>query len=212
MNTTKVSRLLDQAECFNILAALFCEPESGVHDHMKLYDNLVKSIDLLKPKAIEMAKKLRKTAFEIKTSDLKDEYNRLFTSRTDTSAYPCSCHYINVEVEGKDLIEWLTDFYTMAGFSTVHFKKPPDHICTELKFIYHLHYSAAREFKKNNISRISHLSDLRCQFIHDHMIHWIPDFTHSILFNSKSPFYLQLSILTRTLLVNCNEENNLIPI
>lgn len=207
MTSYYVTQLLAQAECYNILATLYSKPESGVHDSRKQFGTIVKSTMLLKPKSLEMARKLRKTAFSIDIVETETEYNRLFTGQTTALAYPCSSAYISMESP-----EWITDIYSKAGFITEQLNNPPDHITTEMRFIHHLLFEVAKGFQKDDNDIVHHFSELRCRFIKEHMIKWVPDFTRSILYNSKSPFYLQLAILSRTMLVNCTGENDIIPV
>lgn len=211
MNTYTVSQLMAQAECYNILAELFSEPENGVHDYRKLYNKLVNSTGILKPKALGMARKLRKTTFNLKTADLIPEYNRLFADPATALAYPCSSMYISKNKTDVLLLEWISDFYIKAGFEEKPATNPVDHISTELKFIYHLLHHVAKGFQSDDIAMVNRYSDLRCQFIREHMIKWVPEFTRCILQHSVSPYYLQLSILNRTLLINCTGENIEIP-
>lgn len=208
MTSYSVSQLLAQAECYKILAALFCKPEAGIHDSTQLYNDLVHSTELLKPKALEMAKKLRETVTGLDVEDLIPEYTRLFTGQTNVPAHPCGSMYLGKQQFEVEFAEWITDYYSKGGFDSRQQNHPPDHISTELLFIFHLLIKATEGFQHDNPEMATFFSEIRCQFIREHMINWVPEFSRRILVNSKSLYYLQLSILNRTLLVNCTGERN----
>lgn len=207
MNSYNLSYLLAQSTCHNTLARLFSKPVSGIHDNRKLYENLVKASGLLRPKVLELAKRLRKTVHNLSIEDLQSEYKRLFEGENDAMAYPCSNLYNDDQKADDGLIEWINGFYTRAGYKTDLLNQPSDHISTELDFIHHLLTKVCVEFRNDNIQSMNQFSSLRCQFIHEHMIKWVPEFTRKILCNSKSPYYLQLAILVRTILITCNDED-----
>jgi TorA maturation chaperone TorD len=208
MSTFSVQQLLMQAECYKILALFYSEPKGGVHDNSRFYETLVKTSSLLDSKAFEVSKKFRKTGLKLDIEELKKEYKRLFTESESVFAYPFSSRYINSLNKGSDTINWLSNFYKKAGFQTDLPAMPTDHISTELHFIYHLLSKAANGFKDDDMSGISHFGELRCLFVREHVINWVPEFTRQILNNSHSPFYLQLAILTRTIIVHCAEEGD----
>jgi TorA maturation chaperone TorD len=208
MNTLNVSQILMQAECYKILALFYYEPKGGVHNNRRLFDTLVKTSSLLDPKAFGMSKKLRKTGLKLDIEDLKREYSRLFAEPESALAYPCSSRYINKLKTDYDTIDWLSDFYKRTGYQPDLSALPSDHISTELGFVYHLLSNAANGIKDDDMSTISHFGELRCLFVREHVINWLPEFARCILHNSQSPFYMQLAILTRTIIVKCDEDGN----
>lgn len=203
MNTINVSQLIIQAECYKILALLYHKPESGIHDNKKLCDTLVKSAGMLGSKAFEVSKKFRDTSLKLNMEDLIKEHTRLFGDPGVALAYPCSSRYINKSNTGSVLGSWLTNIYHEAGYDYGQFTDPIDHISTELGFVYHLLSNAAKGFKEDDMSTINHFGELRCLFVREHVINWVPEFTRCVINNSQSPYYLQLAILTRTIIVQC---------
>jgi TorA maturation chaperone TorD len=210
MNIFSVAQLLMQAECYKILALFYYEPKGGVHDSRRLYETLVKTSCLLDPKAFEVSKKLRNTGLKLDIEELKKEYKRLFTEPESALAYPFSSRYIKRLNKDSDTIDWLSNLYKKAGYQPDLPAIPTDHISTELGFIYHLLSNAATGFKHDDMTAISHFGELRCLFVREHMINWVPEFARCIINNSQSPFYLQLAILTRTVIVHCAEEDDYI--
>lgn len=208
MDSLNLSRLIAQAECYKVLVSLFSEPKEGIHDNRKLYNSLIKSTGLLKPKALELAKKLRKTIADLRIEDLDSEYQKLFGDSETATANPNSGEYFSGRDGTTGSQAWISEFYENAGFSINHGVEDPGHIVTELKFIEFLLNNIAGSFSRDDSAMVHHFGDLRCRFVHEHMIRWIPEFTRSILYSSKSPFYLQLAILLRTLLITCSGEED----
>lgn len=209
MNTQLDPDLLILAESYKILSLLYHRPLKGVHDNRKLYDSLVKSAGQINQKAIEVAKRLRKTGNELELEEQIVEYSRLFEKADDKLPSLCSNRYIEPtrQDSNDNLKNWLTEIYHEAGFDNGLFDDPIDHISVELSFIHHLLTNAAKGLKEDDMTIINHFGELRCRFVNEHMVKWVPEFTRCILTNSKSPFYLQLSILTRTIIINCPGED-----
>jgi TorA maturation chaperone TorD len=209
MNTQCDPDFLVLAESYKILALLYNKPSKGVHDNRKIYDSLVKSAGQINQKALEVAKRLRKTGNELELEEQTVEYSRLFEKTDDNLPSLLSNRYIgNLRQDQDDSLKnWLTEIYHKAGFDTSLFDDPVDHISVELFFIHHLLINAAKGLKEDDMSIINHFGELRCIFVNEHMVKWVPEFTRCILTNSKSPYYLQLAILTRTTIINCPGEN-----
>ncbi|MHC1774879.1 MAG: molecular chaperone [Lentimicrobium sp.] len=205
MNSLSVSDLLEQAECYKILAMLFSQPEAGIHENKKTYDTLVKSAGHINQKALGLAKRLRSTGLKLDLTELLSEFTGLFDTERNQLFRLCSSCYIDNNrpdlADGR--MNRITEIYQTAGFDTSHLNISKDHISVGLDFIYHLLLGSAKGFKNNDMSVINFFGDLRCLYVREYMVKWVPEFTRYILINSKSPFYLQLAILTRTILINC---------
>lgn len=209
MNPTNPYNPEIQTECYNILVRLFGEPEAGIHDNRKLYNKLIKLTGYLKPKVLLLAKKLRKTTGSSGIEDMVTEYRRLFGNHDKTLASPYSEYYIPKHENGTDTRVWVRDFYNKSGFNFAPEMAGPCHIITELMFIEYLLDQVSTGFRHDNMSVVNHFGDLRCRFINEHMNRWIPEFTGCILNHSKSPYYLQLAILLRTLIISCSGDREL---
>ncbi len=205
MNTLSVSALLAQAEGYKILSVLFNKPEVGIHENKKTYDSLVKSAGHINQKALGLAKRLRTTGIKLATAELLSEFNGLFETEKKHLSQLCSSCYIDKsrQESAESIMNRIMEIYQTAGFNTSDLNIPKDHISVELGFIYHLLVCSANGFKSNDMSVINFFGELRCLYVREHMVKWVPEFTRYILINSKSQFYLQLAILTRTILINC---------
>jgi len=158
------------------------------------------------PKELQLVKKLRNTIRNINFEEIESAYSSLFEGDY-ALAYPCSNFYLDQKDSTTVLQDCVQNFYQKTSFKNETSNLSDDHIVIELKFIHYLIQESIMAFRADNFENVSFYSCLHCEFIKEHMIKWIPDFTRQILNNSESPFYLQLSILTRTVLVNCKEQD-----
>ena len=197
------NKLIAQAESYKVLSLLFGAPVEGLHNRSVIYDELVNNATLLDSKMLELAKKLKSASEQVNLADLSAEFDRLFkVGDCGLLACPFSSAYENMKSVDR-LAQWIDNEYMKAGFEPGNTKIPYDHIIAELEFIYKVIEKAAAYLDKKEEAKAGYYSQLRCNFIADHALNWVPEFTRAIIFNSKSPFYLLLAILARTMLVNC---------
>lgn len=197
------TKLMAQAESYKALSLLFGAPVEGLHNSCGIYDEFVGSTKVLDAKMHELAKKLKHTSEQLNLAELSTEFDRLFIlGDVGLLACPFSSAYENMKSVDR-LSQWIEGEYKKADFVPGNAKIPFDHIVTELEFICKVIEKAAAHLQNNEAAEANYFSQLRCNFIADHALKWVPDFTRAIIFSSKSPFYLQLAILVRTMLVNC---------
>lgn len=204
MATYDLSQLLARAECYHILSQLFGKPESEIPNGKRIFNKLLKNANELKPKELQLVRKLRSTVRNISAREIESEYARLFQGDT-ALAFPFSSFYSSKKEGHSDEQDIIHEYYEKASFKN-DTTLADDHIVVELKFIHHLIQESTKAFRVDNFETVSDFSCLHCHFIRDHMIPWVSGFTQLILNNSESPYYLQLAILTRTVLVNCKEQ------
>lgn len=201
------TRLIAQASSYRTLLSLLGKPVEGLHDNPSIYNEFVINAWLLDPKMLELTKKLKATSENLDMAEQNTEYERLFTERNGKFlACPYSSGYQNMKSVDR-LTQWIEGEYAKADFVPGNNMLPVDHIVTELEFIYKVIAKAAARLAEKEEAEAQYYSHLRCSFIADHALKWVPDFTRAIIFNSESPFYLQLAILARTMLVNCAMEH-----
>ena len=197
------NRLMAQSDSYKALVLLLGKPVEGLHNNPLIYNEFLGSARLLDSKMLELTKKLKNTSENLDLNKLNTEYERLFTNWSGRFlACPYSSGYPNMKPV-VSLVQWVEDEYSKADFIPKNNKIPLDHILTELEFIYEVIGKAASHLEKDEEAEANYYSQLRCNFIADHALNWVPEFTRAIIFNSKSPFYLLLAILVRTMLVNC---------
>ncbi|GAB1402989.1 MAG: molecular chaperone TorD family protein [Lentimicrobiaceae bacterium] len=204
----KTETLSNQLTTYRILAELFRFPVEDYHGQAKTYQSLVSAAEKLEPKFLKLACKLEHSAKKATIEDLCEEYHRLFDPEgRQEFPYLHAHNYLNQE---PDLCEYLSRIYESHEFGREFTAYALDHLCNELDFIRHLNTRSLLMIEASKPSQASEIQKFKCTFLRNHLIQWLPELTKYIIFNSKSAYFLQLSIITRTVLVNCiNRENNI---
>ena len=120
--------------------------------------------------------------------EMEVEYSRLFIGPYHVIAPPYSSVYLDEQprVMGEST-QVAINFYVKAGLNpNKENKEPPDHISTELEFMYYLLF----QFLETGEEQYNQLKD---NFMDEHLIHWVPVFVKTVQENAKIPFYQKLS-------------------
>lgn len=128
---------------------------------------------------------------QINLEDLKLEHAKLFIGPFDLLAPPYGSIYLDGQrrLMGNSTIKVL-EAYREAGLGlSDEFKQPPDHIITELEFIYYL----IAKYLETKDNRWLTMKDT---FNNEYLKPWITDFGKRIESNSQSKFYKGLAKLT----------------
>ncbi|MGI1658391.1 MAG: TorD/DmsD family molecular chaperone [Desulfitobacterium sp.] len=128
---------------------------------------------------------------ETNIEDLNLEYAKLFIGPFDLLAPPYGSIYLDGQrrVMGDSSVKVL-QAYQEAGLKlSDEFKQPPDHIITELEFVYFL-IAKYLETKDNQ------WLTMKDTFMNKYLKSWMGDFTKRIQEYAQSPFYKGLANLT----------------
>ncbi|MEA5024877.1 TorA maturation chaperone TorD [Desulfitobacterium sp. LBE] len=177
------------ANSYKLLSLLYGFPSEAMEEVLSLLKETLKEHrpDLI-PVVSEMEDYLVGiTDFEV----LKIEHAKLFVGPFDLLAPPYGSIYIDGQrrLMGDSTIKVL-EAYGDAGLKlSDEFKQPPDHIITELEFVYYL-IAKYLETKDNQ------WLTMKDTFMDKYLKSWIADFTNRIEENAQSPFYKGLANLT----------------
>lgn len=97
---------------------------------------------------------------------------------------------------GESTLE-VRDMYLGEGLSlsdSIH--DLPDHIIAELAFISYLSKQEALSWE-NGLGSEAYYIRRQDEFLTEHMMHWVPEFSRAILSNSAKEFYRLLATLTQ---------------
>jgi putative dimethyl sulfoxide reductase chaperone len=121
---------------------------------------------------------------------LEVEYARLFVGPFQVVAPPYSSVYSGNEPRMMgESTQTAIDFYLQAGLDPSETnKEPPDHISTELEFLYYLVF----KFVESQDRRFTQLAD---SFLDHHVRHWVPSFIQRLKQGTQVTFYQKLSDL-----------------
>ena len=203
----KTKTIAAQANTYKILSRLFDFPEESFHGEHTTYEDLISQAERLESKFLELSKKLSLSAKEQKLEAHYQEYLRLF------AAVPQAGPMVSLQARAylplpDDVIDQLIRFYQHVEFTPGFSNHPPDHLCNELDFVRHINERLIGLINSEELDAAKKLNKFKCIFMQDHFLKWLPELTRKILFSTSSPYYLQLSIIARTVLVNCINRDN----
>ena len=136
---------------------------------------------------------------------LKVDFAKLFVGPYNLSAAPYGSVYLE---GGRKMMGNSThdakNRYREAGLDIAKtFKDAPDHISTELEFMYYLIFKEIEAFADADIETAVGFIQRQKSFLDDHLMVWVPEFADSIMKNAENPFYPNLAQATTSFL----EEN-----
>lgn len=196
-----------QANTYRILARLFDFPDEDYHGQTETYKALIREAKKLEPKFLELSHKLAQSAKGQTIELLRVEYLRLFDTaqKKDFTNLRALTYFNQEDVTLKHLMEAYEAHEFILGYP----EYPPDHLCNELDFIHHLNDRLLILLKAGTSITAMELQKFKCSFMRDHFMKWLPELTKYILCNSTSAYFMQLSIIARTVLVNCINRDEL---
>ncbi len=137
----------------------------------------------------------------IELEDLQAEYVRLFDYRPACPSFESfflksssQMAYIEDINPAKMQIN-IEDFYRQYGIEPAHYgEQPPDHIATELEFMYYLAFC---EGEYNQDDEGKEYLTAQIEFMKEHLLLWVPKFCEIMENNAYLDFYRLLSNITR---------------
>ncbi|BAE86397.1 TorD/DmsD family molecular chaperone [Desulfitobacterium hafniense] len=190
MTTLLDTRDLTQtANIYKLISLLYGSPSNSMEEVLFL---LKETLTDFRPDLLAILSEME-SFFVGKTNDeeLKLEHAKLFVGPFDLLAPPYGSIYLDGQrrLMGDSTIKVL-EAYREAGLElSDDFKQPPDHIISELEFVYYL-IAKYLETKDN------HWLTMKDAFNDRYLKPWIIDFTNRIASNSQSKFYQGLAKLT----------------
>lgn len=141
----------NNANIFNILTALFCQPDDKVVLNTDIFSKLDKSLRVVCGKDLSFYKEFRDAINKYTQIELLVEYSRLFFGPFKILVHPYSCMYFG----GKSLMSSETllviNFYKKMGLSfDESIKDAPDHVAIETEFMYYLIFNGLKFLEKND--------------------------------------------------------------
>jgi TorA maturation chaperone TorD len=139
---------------------------------------------------------------ELKIQDVQSEYVRLFDYRPVCPSFESfflksSSKVANTKNKNPAKMQIaIEEFYRDYGIKPANYgEQPPDHITTELEFMYYLCFCEG-EAKSNQEEVIEYIT-AQSNFMQDHLILWVPKFCEIIENSTRLDFYRLLSVITR---------------
>lgn len=180
--------LTQTANTYKLLSLLYTPPTDGLEE---ILTRLEQALIDLKPELISVVTDMKNQTHKSGLEALSIDFAKLFIGPFDLFAPPYGSVYLDDQrrVMGDSTIRVL-QLYRQAGLNlSEEFREPPDHIVTELEFLYYL------------IAKYIETSDLQWllkkeEFLHHYLSQWINKFAKRIQDNAHTTFYKNLAELT----------------
>lgn len=179
-----------RANVYRLLADCYREPRLLTGGESKALAGL---LEALYPSCLPAARELGKAfpSTEIELEDLRVAHAKLFIGPFEVLAPPYGSVYLEGEhrVMGDSTLDAL-DHYRLAGLKLDEdTREPPDHIGTELEFMYFLGFQFLSVGGEEYLER-------QKSFLANHLLGWVPEFTLRMRENCPHPFFHHLATLT----------------
>ncbi|ACL19283.1 cytoplasmic chaperone TorD family protein [Desulfitobacterium hafniense DCB-2] len=184
--------LTQTANIYKLISLLYGSPTDAMEDVLSF---LKETLTDIRPDLIPIVSEMEKFFVgNTNLEDLKLEHAKLFVGPFDLLAPPYGSIYLDGQrrLMGDSTVEVL-QAYREAGLTLSNdFKQPPDHIITELEFLYYL-------IAKHLETKDNKWLTMKDAFNNKYLRPWIMDFANRIENNSKNKFYKGLAKLTQEL-------------
>lgn len=179
-----------RANLYWLLASLLRQPADEQDQYL---NELREPLTIFAPELLEKLNALQTLLpkEEFRRQELKVAYAKLFVGPFELAAAPYSSIYFGTQrmVMGDSTIVAL-NHYVAAGLDpSEDNKEPPDHIVTELEFMYYLAFQHLNTGNSEFLNR-------QKEFCISHLSQWISGFAESIRRSELSPFYQVLGDLS----------------
>ncbi|MHB1653880.1 MAG: TorD/DmsD family molecular chaperone [Desulfitobacteriaceae bacterium] len=130
-------------------------------------------------------------------ASLQTEFTRLFIGPGKAPAYPYESLYRSPQrLLMTEVTSEVRNFYLEHGLLMQKlYTVPEDHLGVELEFLYYLNLKMLEQPEN-----IPVLRQVQLQFLQEHPLSWIDDFTQDVLANTEEPFFANLALLLKNFL------------
>lgn len=188
---------LMREEVCRLLSACYYQPENAFQEE-NVFTRMADGLKLLQTDSAGMAEMMEASFHENGVEKLLLDYSRLFLGPFAILAKPYGSVYLDGEkvVMGESTLE-LQELYRRGGFELAEdFKEMPDHIAAELEFLYLLIFKENEARQTGDSEQLDRLSELKREFLDNHLGRWLFSFTAAISKGAETIFYQQLALLT----------------
>jgi TorA maturation chaperone TorD len=193
-----------RGDCYRLLAACFCLPQKELFVQENLIENLTRSFELVCPEAAEFSMRMKKALSRYSNEDLSVVYAKLFIGPFEVKAPPYGSVYLDEgrRVMGDTTME-VMDLYRREGLSIDNeFKEPPDHISSELEFMYYLVHREVSALKRADTDAGQQYREKQKLFLNKFLKIWIPLFCERVRGGTDNEFYRSLADCLLTFINN----------
>ncbi len=196
-----------RAEVYNMLSALFAQPEDEVIRDKNLIVSLNERLALLFSKSDNLALKLKNALAKYTETELLIAFARLFVGPFKTLAPPYSSVYLGDGTVMNDHTMWVLQQYRNMGIDfNFEVRDLPDHIAVENSFLYFLIFNQLQGLQEKDAEKASRYYDAQNHFIRQHYSVWVPKFCNKGIAGTENDFYKTLfEIQAKMAALACNQ-------
>lgn len=137
--------------------------------------------------------------------DLHWDYTRMFIGPFELPAPPWESVYVRKDgLLFQENTMAIRNLYQNFGYEIKDINlEAEDHVGLELDFMFHLNKLCLDACQKNNFSarsNVIYLAEEQSQFLENHLLAFIPQFTQKVVNNAQTQFYSGMSKLLRSYL------------
>ncbi len=191
-------------KAFKIISECYILPDSHLSDKLEELVFCMKNIS--GPAVAFIKKMLKEFNLSQNLEPLKVDYSKLFIGPYNVLASPYGSVYLDSgrQIMGESTIE-VKKRYRESGLDiSKAFKGPPDHISTELEYMYFLVFKEIESFSGSDTDTAIGIVKRQKSFLEHHLLTWVPQFSSRIIEHAETMFYSNLAIATETFLnKNC---------
>ena len=180
-----------RANLYRLLADCYRYPVAELADELALLEQEASALD---PGLGASAKKLGENFQQSGgLNELGVAYAKLFIGPRELVAPPYGSVYMeaNRQVMGDSTFRVLAQYVDAKLSPSQNNKEPPDHISTEMEFMYYLLFQYLK-------FREEQFAERQKRFFLSYMYPWVPRFATDIVHSKIHPFYSFLAAVTRT--------------
>lgn len=183
------------SEAYRLLAACFCQPDLAALHEERVHERLASALEAHAPGAARSARQLLEAASSVSQDALLAEYARLFVGPHALVASPYGSVYLDAggTVMGPSTVR-VARTYRMAGVTPdPESGEPPDHISTELEFLYYLATLESRARAGDERDELQRIRTLRTRFLCESLTPWVGEFARRVREGTCEPYYRYLA-------------------
>lgn len=186
--------LLQQGDCFKLLAACFYEPEKELFLQENLCENLASLLAADDcPAAANAARAMHVSLQAADGEDLKVAHAGLFIGPFELSAPPYGSIYLeNTRRIMGDSTVAVQKLYRAAGLA-LEVAEAPDHIALELEFIHFLIMGEADAVARGDRDEAIAFAATQSHFLLNFLAPWVAEFCAAIRKGTANTFYTSLA-------------------
>ena len=179
-------------DIYRCLSKCFQLPENGLNEILPELDRRFAVLDSQSWPSSSLLKNSFKNSEDLK--DLQLDFAKLFVGPYSLLAPPYGSVYIDRQhrIMGDSTIDAIK-YYDEAGLEVAsRFKEAPDHIVTELEFMYFLIHEELRAVEIGDTQCFYDTLDFQREFLTHHLNCWVESFAQKIKSNATTCFYVAL--------------------